>query len=146
MRRAWTENLSAYNLAQVKTNAHRLFLFYAVECGLKVIYMQRNRGQCTNDCTDLYSAGHNINRLLDLLNNGNSLKLHDNICMSDIIDNQSNTISRIFNPGKINQMWRYGGKLEKWGDDESRQQSSTDEHLEEKLLTICGFIEQELNR
>ncbi|GDZ94415.1 hypothetical protein PA905_23700 [Planktothrix agardhii CCAP 1459/11A] len=145
MQRAWRENRLAYNSAQVKTNAHRLLLFYAVECGLKAIYMLRNLGQCTNDCTDLYRDGHNINRLLDLLNNGNDLKLHGIICMSDIIDNQSNTISRRLKPGQINQMWRYGGKLEKWGN-ESQQQRSTDEDLEAKLLNICEFIEQEINR
>lgn len=145
MQSAWRENRSAYNLAQVKTNAHRLFLFYAVECGLKAIYIKRNHGRCTHDCTDLYNDGHNINKLLDLLSNGNNLKLHNIICMSDITDNQDNTISRRLKPGQINQMWRYGGKLEKWGD-ESQQQSSTDEDLEGKLLNICEFIEQELNR
>ncbi|VXD23088.1 conserved hypothetical protein [Planktothrix serta PCC 8927] len=145
MQSAWRENRSAYNLAQVKTNAHRLFLFYAVECGLKAIYIKRNLGECTDDCPDLYRDGHNINKLLDLLNNGNDLKLHNIICMSDITDKLDNTISRRLKPGQINQMWRYGGKLEKWGD-ESEQQSSTDEDLEGKLLTICEFIEQELNR
>ncbi|MBD2481133.1 hypothetical protein [Planktothrix sp. FACHB-1365] len=144
MQRAWRENRSAYGCENPKTNAHRLLLFYAVECGLKAMYMKRTRKNRIDYCQDerFKQAQHDINKLLDLLAAGN-LKLPKFIFISDIKDDKNRSEKRQLNLGQINQMWRYGGKLERWGD-ESEQQSSTDKHLEEKLLTICKFIEQEL--
>lgn len=146
MQRAWRENRSAYGYENPKTNAHRLLLFYAVECGLKAMYMKRTKKHRSDYCYDqrFKQAQHDINKLLDLLAAGN-LKLPKFIFISEIKDDKNRSEKRQLNPGQINQMWRYGGKLEKWGN-ESQQQNSTDEDLEAKLLNICEFIEQELNR
>ncbi|GCL37866.1 hypothetical protein SR1949_29780 [Sphaerospermopsis reniformis] len=44
MEKAWLRNISAYyKTPQPHTNAHRLLLFYAVECGLKAIFMKKKR-------------------------------------------------------------------------------------------------------
>ncbi len=132
IQRAWRENLSASGSIS-RRNVQRLLLFYAVECGLKAVLMKRQSCDRTDRCSGISEAKHNINRLLDLLFSGNSLKLPTEIMMKDIKDRNCSE-SRKLAPGEINQMWRYGG--------ESLQPS--DEELEKKLSVISEWIKQEL--
>lgn len=55
MAKAWLANLSAYENSQKtsRTNAHRLLLFYAVECGLKTILMKRKGHKRSDSCTEI---------------------------------------------------------------------------------------------
>jgi hypothetical protein len=136
MERAWRENLAASNHAD-RSNAHRLLLFYAVECGLKATMMRR-RGRPvsrTDDFSDLVKAQHNINRLLDDLSADGGLRLPRWIRMSDVKDSRGNSQERQLNAGQINQMWRYGGKS---------SDGVSDSDLERKLVRICKWIEREL--
>lgn len=129
MQRAWRENMSASDKIP-RSNAHRLLLFYAVECGLKAVLMKRQGLGRTDACPDIYEAKHNLNKLLDFLHAGVNLKLPSQIVMND----SRNRESRVSDPGQINQMWRYGGK----------SVQPTDDELEKKLSAISEWIRREL--
>ncbi|MEA5509572.1 hypothetical protein VB715_07335 [Crocosphaera sp. UHCC 0190] len=133
IKNAWRQNKLAYQDVQTKTNAHRLLLFYSVECGLKAVIMKRQNKNCTDLCKkEFEESKHNINKLLDFLKAGKDLKLPNQLNMRPLKQNEE----RKFTAGDINQMWRYGGCSEDIKDDE----------LEKKLIKILTWIEQELGR
>ena len=134
MERAWRENLSASE-RPVRSNAFRLLLFYAVECGLKAILMRRFGVQRTDDIPQIMQAQHNINRLMDELSVEGTLRLPNSIRICNLPVSNNTRRQRTINIGQINQMWRYGGFST--GD-------ITDEILEEKLLRISDWIKREL--
>ena len=144
MQRAWQANLQA-SMYVSRSNAHRLLLFYAIECGLKAILMKRRSVTCTSDCTEINDAQHNINRMLDVLSAGQSLKLPNLFKMSPI-RNKGMIQERKLDPGKINQMWRYGGKSLNIVDANGQMISLTDDLLEDHLIKISNWIEKELRR
>jgi hypothetical protein len=132
IQKAWRQNKLAYQDVQTKTNAHRLLLFYSVECGLKAVIMKR---QCKNRTDqELAQSQHNINKLLDCLNAGPDLKLPNQLTMKPIKTRKAQNEERKLTPGDINQMWRYGGCSENIKDDE----------IEKKLVKILTWIEQQL--
>ena len=129
MTRAWT---TASQAAQVtpRTNAHRLLLFYAVECGLKASYMKR----CNMDPLGSHPAElitHDLNRILALLHVGSELNLPTQMRLPSLKQAQP---YRSCNIGEINQVWRYGGRLEQ----------PTDIALEQRLEAIQNWISKEL--
>jgi hypothetical protein len=109
MQRAWLANLQAYQHISSRSNPHRLLLFYAIECGLKAVLMKRRSVNCTSHCQEIIEAKHNINKLLDALSAGQSLKLPNYFNMTQINDKGVKQ-ARKLDPGKVNQMWRYGGR------------------------------------
>ncbi|MDB9421013.1 hypothetical protein PN467_10880 [Microcystis aeruginosa CS-563/04] len=131
LQKAWRENQEAIKVEK-KTNAHRLLLFYSVECGLKAVLLKRQSKDCTDSCRELVEVQHDINKLLDKLAAGEKLKLPPQLGMKPLKNNQE----RKFSCGEINQMWRYGGCCENIKDGE----------LERKLLDILSWIAQELQR
>jgi len=131
LQKAWRENQEATKVEK-KTNAHRLLLFYSVECGLKAVLLKRQSKDCTDSCPELVEVQHDINKLLDKLAAGEKLKLPPQLGMKPLKNNQE----RKFSCGEINQMWRYGGCCENIKDGE----------LERKLLDILSWIAQELQR
>ncbi|WP_271254980.1 hypothetical protein [Pseudanabaena sp. Chao 1811] len=132
MKRAWKNNFQAYELAQTKTNAHRLLLFYAIECGLKASIMKRDRVNSTLACPKIIDCGHNINRLLDNLHVEQNLRLPNKI---KIISRREVSV------GEINQMWRYGGEAIS----SNNANDPTDRDLERYLLKISEWIKQDIN-
>jgi hypothetical protein len=140
MTRAWRTNLEASASMQIsgRSNAHRLLLFYAVECGLKAALMKRRFVACTNLCEEIDKAQHNINRLLDCLNAGQDLRLPEPLNMMPIKDKASKQ-ERKLHSGQINQMWRYGGSV-----DTSYGAVTSDKTLEDNLLKISEWIQGEL--
>jgi hypothetical protein len=146
MQRAWRSNLQA-SLAFSKVarnNAHRLLLFYAIECGLKAVLMRRKSVTCTNHCEEIGEAQHDINKLLDALGAGNVLKLPNQFSMAAIKDKGSKQ-ERKLESGKINQMWRYGGSVTSMDNSRNgRSESLTDDDLEKYLIEISKWIEMEL--
>ena len=144
MQRAWQANLQASSHS-ASSNAHRLLLFYAIECGLKAILMKRRSVTCTNHCREFSEAQHDINKLLDILSAGQALKLPSQFNMSPINDKGSKQ-DRKLNPGKINQMWRYGGKVLERLDDSGRSIGFTDEDIEQHLIKISRWIQKELRQ
>ena len=115
MQKSWREKMSAC-CKKPRSNAHRLLLFYAVECGLKAVLMKRygKIGKRTDSCPNLSEAQHNINRILDSLAAGSRLKLPDVIFIDEIKDTTNRKENRELTPGQINQMWRYGGEVKMW--------------------------------
>jgi hypothetical protein len=144
MQRAWRENLiaSAACIQVKRNNAHRLLLFYAIECGLKSVLMKRKSVTCTNHCDEIGEAQHDINKLLDALGAGNKLKLPSQLNMAAIKDKSSKD-ERKLESGKINQMWRYGGRIEETKDRDGTIVKS-DADLEQYLIKISDWIKQEL--
>ncbi|MBF0550560.1 MAG: hypothetical protein HQK60_08495 [Deltaproteobacteria bacterium] len=136
LEKAWRENLSASEQTK-RCNAHRLLLFYAVECGLKAVIMKRGcrRRALTDDFQDIKDAQHDINKLLDCLNVTIKLRLPHLIPMSDVVGSRNNKEKRELNTGQINQMWRYGG---------SSSGTVSDQDLEKQLLQITVWIRTEL--
>ena len=132
IRKAWRQNKTAYENVQQKTNAHRLLLFYSVECGLKAVIMKRQSKNRTDLCQELGESQHNINKLLDCLRAGKRLKIPDQLRMKPLQQNEE----RKFTAGEINQMWRYGGTSHNMNDNE----------LEQKLVDILTWIEGELGQ
>ncbi|REJ48524.1 MAG: hypothetical protein DWQ53_05715 [Microcystis flos-aquae DF17] len=129
LQKAWRENQGAAKV-ETRTNAHRLLLFYSVECGLKAVLLKRQSKDCTDSCPELREVRHDINKLLDKLAAGEKLKLPSQLSMNPLENNQErklkNNQERKFSCGEINQMWRYGGCCDNIKDSE----------LEKKLLDI----------
>lgn len=134
MKKAWRENLLASYNTQ-RTNAHRLLLFYAVECGLKAILMKRRKITRSDLCAEIATYQHDINKLLIYLSAKTDLRLPEQISMKPI-KTQNGYDERKFTPGDINQMWRYGGSCS--------LADVTDQDIENKLLEIVEWIEGEL--
>ncbi|MEI3651547.1 MAG: hypothetical protein V6D39_16535 [Dolichospermum lemmermannii FEM_B0920] len=150
MEKAWLRNRYAYHkTTPPRTNAHRLLLFYAVECGLKAMFMKKKGGWATRTdlCPEILACGHNINGLLDCVEAQGNLKLPE-VRMEDIPDKRNNKKNkkdkRKLNSGQINQMWRYGGNVISITQKEEKQVS--DEYIENKLLLIDKWIEGELGK
>ncbi|MGK7941886.1 MAG: hypothetical protein AB4062_17385 [Crocosphaera sp.] len=130
IQRAWRQNKLAYENGKIKTNAHRLLLFYSVECGLKAVIMKRQRKNRTDLCQDIGQSQHNINRLLDCLSARKNLRLPPELNLTPLRENEE----RNCKVDQINQIWRYGGHSNNIKDDE----------LEKKLINIVNWIGQEL--
>jgi hypothetical protein len=78
MIRAWLQNIAASQF-EPRNNAHRLLLFYAVECGLKAVIMTRENLTRTDQPRkkgyNVDDFGHDINLLLDELRVGAKIRL-----------------------------------------------------------------------
>lgn len=136
MERAWRDNLLASYNTQ-RTNAHRLLLFYAVECGLKFVLMRRRKIKRSDLCAEIAEYQHDINMLLRCLSSNTDLRLPEQISMKPI-RTHSGYDERKFTPGDINQMWRYGGSCS--------LADVTDQDIESKLLEIVEWIKKELRK
>ncbi len=136
MEKAWRENRDASHNTQ-RTNAHRLLLFYAVECGLKAILMRRQSKNRTDLCTDISECQHDVNKLLDCLSVQKNLRLPGQLSIKQI-KGKNGYDERKFTTGEVNQIWRYGGCCTTAG--------ITDQDLEKKLLEIVNWIDGELKR
>jgi len=108
LKRAWRELRAASEHAPRK-NAHRLLLFYSIECGLKAVWLKQ---ECRSLFTsaDISKTGHDLNDVIKSLHIGYDLP--ENMAMSDVKDDRKNTISRKnIRASDLHQVWRYGGAL-----------------------------------
>jgi hypothetical protein len=136
MQTGWSKNFQAYKKASPPIhNAHRLLLFYAIECGLKAILMKRQGAELTSDCEDIARAQHDIDRLLQLLGAESALELNKTFSLPSLTSSQGKPQQRSVHKGKINQVWRYGGEFI----------NNDSKVIEDKLLMISQWIMQELN-
>lgn len=132
--RAWRE-LSAVVAplpATSRQNPHRLLLFYAVECGLKAVWLRR---QCKTlfEGADINRLGHDLQQVLKDLNVGSKLSLPETFRLSTASQGSA-TLTRNGKFGDIHQVWRYGGKCI----------VPTDQDCEQQLLNVLYWIEGEL--
>ncbi|MEN8217666.1 MAG: hypothetical protein ABFS56_15110 [Pseudomonadota bacterium] len=136
IKRAWDQNLRAISQVkeQSRTNAHRLLLFYAVECGLKVLILKDKR-QSRTDGLSSDILTHDINKLLKELGAKGDIVL-SRTQMEPIKKNgKKSKDTRTVEPKDFNQMWR--GKS---------NGGLSDKEIEEKLLKIVEWIKLELKK
>jgi len=78
--RAWRELsvVAMPALGSSRKNPHRLLLFYAVECGLKAVWLKR-QNRALFDREDIDRTGHNLRQLLKELKVGSNLALPENL-------------------------------------------------------------------
>jgi hypothetical protein len=134
MQRAWRENYEVASAAGPTFNAHRLLLFYAVECGLKALLMKRKNVSSTDLVPEIYQSGHDLNKLLDYLRAGGGLHLKQQYKICDL-KKQNQSFQRNIGSSEINQMWRYGGKA---------LETYSDKDIEESLRKIADWIKKQI--
>ena len=132
--RAWRD-ATAVSDAEPRQNPHRLLLFYAVECGLKAVFLtQRNLDIIDEENAELLS--HDLNKIANLVLLPKAQLLPEGVSMKNCNINRAST-PRNCHVSQLNQVWRYGGKLTGPG-------AITDQILEEILLRINAGINKEL--
>ena len=133
LRKAWRElKFASQTSSSVRKNPQRLLLFYAVECGLKAVWLKANNKNVL-DATSIDTFKHDLSEIMRALGLGKQYFLPSDIYLN------SCTIEKKDYPrnGKIDalhQAWRYGGSCTK----------PTDQQCEEKLQQIVQWIEKEL--
>ncbi len=138
LERAW-RNSYAVSRSAKRDNAHRLLLFYSVECGLKAVWLRRTSKEILDEHIVAEDGRtrvlHDVNRILDLLRTGSGLRLPSVLqAVPDLrIGNQST--QRRTGPGDVNQVWRYGAEF---------GGAVNDLDLEQRLEAVQAWIEGEL--
>ncbi len=135
LKRAWRQ-LSKISLPLnngERENAHRLLLFYAVECGLKVVWLKRNsRTLFTGD--DINRTGHDLASTLTQLRAGHLLELPPSIQLSEVRAADGRLLQRNGRLESLHQVWRYGGQC----------QTPQDTACERQLELVLEWINGEL--
>ncbi|OZB57167.1 MAG: hypothetical protein B7X35_02490 [Halothiobacillus sp. 14-56-357] len=132
--RAWRE-LSAVATplsGGTRQNPHRLLLFYAVECGLKAVWLKR-QGRTLFEGADVSKTGHDLRQVLKDLNVGANLPLSENFRLPTVAHDQTQ-LTRNGKFGDLHQAWRYGG----------RSELPTDNDCEQQLQKVLNWIQGEL--
>ncbi len=133
--RAWRElSISESLIASTpRKNPQRLLRFYAVECGLKAIWLKR-RSRTLFNADDVSQTGHDLRKILKDLGVGQNLLLPTKFELSDVEDNGISRPRRFDKIGDLHQVWRYGGICQSPSDVEC------DDHLEKLLCWIQGEL------
>lgn len=132
--RAWRE-LSVVALPPAtgdRKNAHRLLLFYAVECGLKAVWLKR-QSRTLFEGADIHRMGHDLQQVLKDLKVGSTLSLPD-VFELPAASQGTASLPRMGKFGDVHQAWRYGGSC----------QVPTDQDCEQLLLKVLTWIQGEL--
>ncbi len=109
--------------------ANNLILFYAAECGLKAVWMMRNRLRTTDQlAADLKAHGH------DLVFWARQLRLPASI-IEGVVRIRLRDDPKEFDLSTAHQAWRYGVKIHE--EDETV--------LRLWLYRLCDWISQELS-
>lgn len=132
--RAWRDLSSLAMPAEGKTrkNPHRLLLFYAVECGLKAVWLKR-KSQAVFDQQDIDKTGHNLRQVLKELNVGAKLSLPQDLQLKPMTHKGGNR-PRNGDISVLHQAWRYGGECA----------TPSDNECESQLQQVLYWIEGEL--
>lgn len=135
LRRAWRDlSVAAQPPAESnRQNPHRLLLFYAVECGLKAVWLKRQR-RSLFEAADIHQTGHDLQQLLKNLAVGSNLSLPDSFQLLAVSSQATASLPRQGRFGDVHQAWRYGGKC----------QVPTDQDCERQLLNVLAWIQGEL--
>lgn len=115
-----------------KNKAHRLLLFYAVECGLKCLILSREGANTTAFFEQHIrlgvlkgKKGHDIKYMLNYLN-------YPNIVFPELLCGNN----QIAKPRDYNQVWRYGIKVD----------FSKEMEIEQKLAGVAEWIDVNIGR
>lgn len=133
LRRAWSDLIVCSKPSnERRKNSHRLLLFYAVECGLKAVWLRRNN-RTVFEQKDIDKTGHDLRKLLKDLRVGNHLSLPEQLTLSSVNINGQD-MPRRGNIAILHQAWRYGGQCTE----------PSDEICEQQLLQIIEWVKGEL--
>ncbi|AGX88225.1 hypothetical protein Cenrod_2156 [Candidatus Symbiobacter mobilis CR] len=113
-------------------NPHRLLLLYAVECGLKAVWLKR-QGRSLFDRMDIDNTGHDLRQLLKALQAGSGFSLPAHLELRPVTHNQAR-LSRHGDISILHQVWRYGGECI----------VPTDAQCEHQLRQVLRWIQGEL--
>ncbi len=134
LKRAWRE-LSAIAIpaaGTMRNNPHRLLLFYAVECGLKAVWLKR-QNRSLFDREDIDKTRHNLRQVLKELKVGAELSLPENLQLQPVMQNGAQQ-PRNGDISILHQAWRYGGQCT----------APTDNDCEHQLEQVLNWIQGEL--
>lgn len=134
LKRAWRElkTVATPIVGSARSNPHRLLLFYAVECGLKAVWLKRQNKNLF-DREDIERSGHDLRRLLIDLKIGGHLSLPVNLQLQPAISKKV-PVPRNGDIGILHQAWRYGGQCV----------SPNDLDCEKQLQHVLNWIQGEL--
>ncbi len=130
LKHAFNTNRSASE--KISGTSSYLLLFYAVECGLKSVWLNRRKTRKlkTQDNSLLFKYGHSLDLWVkELKIAAKEVGVPPNFHL----DGDRSTILKI---GKAHQVWRYGVKIKL--EDEKK--------LVEWLQNICNWIKENINR
>ncbi|MFP3535165.1 hypothetical protein [Pseudomonas sp. SIMBA_021] len=132
LRRAWRELSEVCTPQSARKNAHRLLLFYAVECGLKAIWLKRqSRTLFTKE--DIERTGHDLREIVKELRLGAMFVLPQSLQLSPAV-NKGLNLPRNGDITILHQAWRYGGQCMNPGD----------AVCENQLVAILAWINKEI--
>ena len=130
LRQAFNAHLFASK--QTQGMASNLLLFYAVECGIKSVWLRRNRLQTINDISDqtlLSKDGHNLDRWRkELRISASQVAQAPHFHLAS--DGSNLDIE------KAHQAWRYGIRIN----------SQDEKELVKWLENLCDWIKENINR
>jgi len=134
LKRAWRElaDIAMPVAGSTRKNPHRLLLFYAVECGLKAVWLKRNNRNLF-DRADIDRTGHDLRQVLKDLSVGSRLSLPENLQLEPVTQNNSK-VPRNGDISVLHQAWRYGGEC----------MAPTDHDCEQQLQLVLNWIQGEL--
>jgi hypothetical protein len=134
LKRAWRELTACAQVAVgvERQNPQRLLLFYAVEVGLKAVFLKR-KNRSLFDSADIAKMGHDLRQILRDLGVGTNLQLPE-ILELETVAKRGKNLLRNGDVSILHQAWRYGGKCV----------SPTDKDCEEKLEKVLIWIRGEL--
>lgn len=132
--KAWRElsAAAAPTVVNNRKNPHRLLLFYAVECGLKAVWLRR-QGRTLFEGDDIKRTGHDLRQVLKELNVGSSFSLAETFRLPEVTRGQTK-LPRNGKFSDLHQVWRYGGQCE----------APTDKDCEQQLQDVLDWIQGEL--
>jgi len=131
-KRAWRNLSLTAGPEGGRQNIHRLLLFYAVECGLKAVWLKR-RCRTLFDQDDIDQTGHDLRKILKDLGVGTSFSLPVNLQLSPV-NRGGQSIPRNGTISILHQAWRYGGLC----------CSPSDQDCETALQDVLHWINKEL--
>lgn len=135
LKRAWRElsEIATLPAGGERKNPHRLLLFYAVECGLKAVWLKR-QNRTLFEQEDIDKTGHDLRKVLKDLNIGSSLSLPEDISLGPAKRDNHQSLPRNGKISILHQAWRYGGKCK----------TPNDQDCEVQLLKVLDWIKGEL--
>lgn len=132
--RAWRE-LRRSSQVESRCNSHRLLMVYAVECGLKAVWLRRQR-RSLFEGQDIARFGHDLNEILRDLKPGRQFEpLPTAVHLQPIEVGRPPRLSvRSGGLEALHQAWRYGAHLTE----------PSDEAMELHLERVAKWIAKEL--
>ena len=130
--KAWRD-LYAASVRQPRENVNRLLLVYAIECGLKAVWLKQ-ASRSLFDADDISKTGHDLNEIIKQLHLGK--RLSPQFDLADAHDERHKRVPRKGNSVEsLHQVWRYGGRLVAPVDDAG---------MEAQLEAVHRLIDKEL--